>query len=182
MEANTRQPVHRVALVSGGLDLGGSTTFLINFAGELIRRGIPVEVMSLELDNPMAADFQRQNIPVLCLDQRRIIFEDRLDEALRQLTRFRPTVVVSTLGAISFEALRYLPKGIFRIGLGQSDDPQCLQDDAAYYAPWMDLVAMVSQTMEAKSRSFAGIFLPACKLSLLWRANVPGHRSAGKEL
>ena len=30
---------HRVAFVSGGLNLGGATTFLVNLAGELIRRG-----------------------------------------------------------------------------------------------------------------------------------------------
>jgi glycosyltransferase involved in cell wall biosynthesis len=150
MESNVRQPAHRIALISGGLALGGSTTFLINFAGELIRRGLPAEVFSFEKENPMAADFQKQNIPVLGLDQRRLIFEDRLGEVLRQLARFRPTVVVSTLGAISFEVLRYSPGGIFRIGLGQSDDPN-VYGMMRQYAPWMDLVAMVSQTMKQKA-------------------------------
>jgi glycosyltransferase involved in cell wall biosynthesis len=152
MEPNVCQPVHRIALVSGGLALGGSTTFLINFAGELLRRGVPVEVMSFEKENPMIADFQSQNIPVLCLDQRRMIFEDRLNEVLRQLARFRPTVVVSTLGAVSFEVLRYLPSDIFRIGMGQSDDP-LVYDMMRHYAPWMNLVAMVSQTMKQKAEA-----------------------------
>jgi glycosyltransferase involved in cell wall biosynthesis len=149
MESNARQPPHRIALISGGLALGGSTTFLINFAGELVRRGVAVEVFSFEKENPMTADFQKQNIPVLCLDQRRMIFEDRLNEVLRQLVRFRPTMVVSTLGGVSFEVLRYLPPGIFRIGMGQSDDP-LVYDMMRHYAPWMDLVAMVSQTMKQK--------------------------------
>ncbi len=152
MESNARQPVHRLALISGGLALGGSTTFLINFAGELVRRGVAVEVFSFEKENPMTADFQNQNIPVLCLDQRRMIFEDRLNEVLRQLARFRPTVVVSTLGAVSFEVLRYLPPGIFRIGMGQSDDP-LVYDMMRHYAPWMNLVAMVSQTMKQKAEA-----------------------------
>jgi glycosyltransferase involved in cell wall biosynthesis len=152
MEPNACQPVHRIALVSGGVALGGSTTFLINFAGELLRRGVAVEVMSFEKENPMTADFQNQNIPVLCLDQRRMIFEDRLNEVLRQLTRFRPTVVVSTLGAVSFEVLRYLPSGIFRIGMGQSHDP-LVYDMMRHYAPWMNLVAMVSQTMKQKAEA-----------------------------
>jgi glycosyltransferase involved in cell wall biosynthesis len=152
MEPNVCQPVHRIALVSGGLALGGSTTFLINFAGELLRRGVAVEVMSFEKENPMTADFQNQNIPVLCLDQRRMIFEDRLNEMLRQLARFRPTVLVSTLGAVSFEVLRYLPSDIFRIGMGQSDDP-LVYDMMRHYAPWMDLVAMVSQTMKQKAEA-----------------------------
>jgi glycosyltransferase involved in cell wall biosynthesis len=150
MESNPRQPTPRIALISGGLALGGSTTFLINFAGELVRRGVAVEVFSFEKENPMTADFQNQNIPVLCLDQRRMIFEDRLNEVLRQLAHFRPTVVVSTLGAVSFEVLRYLPSDIFRIGMGQSDDP-LVYDMMRHYAPWMNLVAMVSQTMTQKA-------------------------------
>src|ERR1039457_137920 len=104
-EVSRRSPV-RVALVSGGLNLGGSTTFLCNLGGELIRRGIPVEVMSLERENPMAADFQRQNIPVRCLDDRREIFEDRIQKVLQRLREFKPTVVAATLDAASFEVLR----------------------------------------------------------------------------
>ncbi|MEI8290498.1 MAG: glycosyltransferase family 4 protein [Verrucomicrobiota bacterium] len=144
--------VPRVALVSGGVPFGGSTTFLVNLAGELIRRGIPVEVFSLEKENPLAADFAKQNIPLLCLDQRRMIFEDRLQKVLQQLARFQPTVVVSTLGAVSFEGLRYLPEGIYRIGMGQSDDP-LVYDMMRHYAPWMDLLAVVSQTMKQKAEA-----------------------------
>jgi glycosyltransferase involved in cell wall biosynthesis len=150
MEPNGRHSPHRIALVSGGVPQGGSTTFLINFAGELVRRRIPVEVMSFERDNPLASDFQKQNIPVLCLDHRRAIFEDRLEINLHKLARFQPTVVVSTLGSISFEALRYLPPGVFRIGMGQSDDP-IVYDMMRHYAPWMDLAAMVSETMKLKA-------------------------------
>jgi glycosyltransferase involved in cell wall biosynthesis len=148
----SRRPPVRVALVSGGLNLGGSTTFLCNLGGELIRRGIPVEVMSFERENPMAADFQKQNIPVTGMDRRRMIFEDRLKIILQNLARFRPTMVVSTLGAVSFEVLRYLPTGIFRVGMGQSDDP-VVYDMMRHYAPWMDLVAMVSKTMAQKAEA-----------------------------
>jgi glycosyltransferase involved in cell wall biosynthesis len=150
MESTASQSHHRIALVSGGLDLGGSTTFLINFAGELVRRGVPVEVMSFERDNPLSADFARQNVPVLCLDQRRMIFEDRLNIILQNLARFQPTVVISTLGAISFEVLRYLPRGIFRVGMGQSHDPN-VYDMMRHYAPWMDLAAMVSRAMKEEA-------------------------------
>jgi colanic acid/amylovoran biosynthesis glycosyltransferase len=147
MEMSASHSPHRVALVSGGLNLGGSTTFLINFASELIRRGIPAEVMSFERENPLTSDFERQNIPVLCLNQRRIIFEDRLEIILQNLSRFQPTVVVSTLGATSFEVLRYLPRGVFRVAMGQSHDPQ-VYEALRRYAPWMDLLAMVSKTMK----------------------------------
>jgi len=150
MENPAGQSHHRIALVSGGLGLGGSTTFLINFAGELIRRGIPSEVLCFERENPLAADFQRLNIPMLCLDQRRMIFEDRLEIILKKLAEFQPTAVVSTLGATSFEVLRYLPKGIFRVCMAQSDDPN-VYNSMRHYAPWMDLAAMVSQTMKQKA-------------------------------
>ena len=150
-EVSRHLPV-RVALVSGGLNLGGSTTFLCNLGGELIRRGIPVEVMGFERENPMAADFQKQNIPVRCFDDRREIFEDRMRIVLENLARFGPTVVAATLDATSFEVLRYLPKGIFRIGMGQSDDP-VVYDMMRHYAPWMDLTAMVSKTMARKAEA-----------------------------
>ena len=150
-EVSRHLPV-RVALVSGGLNLGGSTTFLCNLGGELIRRGIPVEVMGFERENPMAADFQKQNIPVRCFDDRREIFEDRMRIVLENLARFGPTVVAATLDATSFEVLRYLPKGIFRIGMGQSDDP-VVYDMMRHYAPWMDLAAMVSKTMARKAEA-----------------------------
>jgi glycosyltransferase involved in cell wall biosynthesis len=142
----------RVALVTGGLALGGSTTFLINFAGELVRRGIPVAVMSFELDNPMAADFQTQNIPVRCFGGRRVIYEDRMLAVLENLARFGPTVAVATLAPPSFEVLRYLPGGVFRIGMGQSDDPT-VYDMMRHYAPCLDLTAMVSQAMKQQAEA-----------------------------
>ena len=152
MQTDSNSSPARIALVTGGVPAGGSTTFLINFAGELVRRGIPVEVLSLEWENPMAVDFKKLNIPILCLDQRRIIFEDRLKIILQNLARFQPTVVVSTLGAISFEALRYLPAGIFRVGMGQSDDPN-VYAMMGRYAPWLDLVAMVSPAMKQSAEA-----------------------------
>src|SRR5579859_3307147 len=91
----------RIALVSGGIKLGGSTTFLINFAGELVKRGVPVEIISFERENPLSGDFERLGVRVHSLDDRRVIFEDRLKMVLQELARFRPTVIVSTLGATS---------------------------------------------------------------------------------
>jgi glycosyltransferase involved in cell wall biosynthesis len=140
----------RVALITGGLNLGGSTTFLVNLAGEFVRRDIPAEVFSFEKDQPLAADFQAQNIPVFWLDDRRMIFEDRLKQILRRLAEFQPTVVVATLGATSFEVLRYAPAGVFRVGMGQSHDPN-VYAMMRLYVPWLDLAAMVSKTMKQKA-------------------------------
>lgn len=145
-------PSLRIALVSGGVPMGGATTFLVNFAGELIQRGVPVKVFSFEKENPLSADFQKQNIDLLCLDQKRMIFEDRLQTIMRALSRFQPTVVVTTLGAVSFEVLRYLPGGVLRIGMGQSDDP-LVYAMMGHYAAWMDLVVMVSQAMKQRAEA-----------------------------
>ena len=150
MEPNASQPPQRIALISGGLALGGVTTFLINLAGELVRRGIAVEVFSFEKVNPLATDFQAQNIPILCLDEQRMIFEDRLETVLRRLREFKPTVVIANLGAASFEVLRYLPAGIFRIGVIHSDEAS-QYDMIRHYPPYMDLTAVVSQTMKHRA-------------------------------
>src|SRR2546425_916038 len=109
-------PGLRMALVSGGLKLGGSTTFLCNLAGELLRRGIPARVFSFERENPLASDFERLNIPVSCQDDRRVIFEDRLRAILLELRSFKPAVVLGCLSATSFEVLRYMPPGVLRFG------------------------------------------------------------------
>jgi len=103
----------------------------------------------------MASDFERQRIPVHCEDDRRTIFEDRLASVLRRLADFQPTVVVANLSAGSFEALRYVPTGVFRIGTVQSDDTKwyaMLQ----HYAGHLDLVAAVSETIQARVQTLPG--------------------------
>jgi len=137
----------RVGLVTGGLVLGGATTFLCNFGGELVRRGLPAQVLSFAKENPLAADFKRLNVPVFWQDDRRVIFEDRMRAVLQELRRFRPTAVVSCLGAISFEVLRYLPAGVFRAGMVQSHDPG-VYAGLRPYAAQLDLMVGVSQVIE----------------------------------
>jgi glycosyltransferase involved in cell wall biosynthesis len=150
---------HRIALITGVLDLGGTTTFLCNFAGELVRRNIPAQVFSFEQDNPLAGDFSRLNVPVFATDQRRLIYEDRLELILRELARFKPTAVIANLSATSFEVLRYAPAGIFRIGTAQSHDPGAYQT-VRCYAPHVDLMAAVSKTIQetlVAMPEFAGV-------------------------
>ncbi len=137
----------RVALVTSGLFLGGTTTFLCNFGGELRRRGIAVEIFSFEHPNPLASDFSRLNIPVLLQDERELIFEDRLAVILRELRRFQPNIVLANLSAPSFEVLRYMPKGVFRVGTAQSDDPN-VYAKVRCYAGALDLIGAVSRTIE----------------------------------
>jgi glycosyltransferase involved in cell wall biosynthesis len=146
------------------MDLGGTTTFMCNFAGELIRRDIPAAVFSLSQDHPLISDFQRQQIPVHCEDERRDIFEDRLISLLGRLSNFLPTVVVANLSASSFEVLRYMPRGVVRVGTVQSADAGWYAMLRIYHAH-LDLVAAVSETIQADVRAmpeFATV--PVCYL------------------
>jgi glycosyltransferase involved in cell wall biosynthesis len=142
----------RWAFVSGNLDLGGTTTFMCNLAGELIRRNQPAFVLSFEHHNPLAQDFQRLNIPVFATDERRMIFEDCARAILEQLAQFKPTVVIANLSATSFEILRYLPKGVLRVGTAQAHAPR-IYEAARYYPPHVDCMAAVSRTIVQTLRS-----------------------------
>ena len=139
----------RIALVTGVLKAGGATTFLCNFAGELRRRNIPVMVQSFENDNPHARDFERLGVNVQTHNHRRLIFEDRLIAIYKELARFRPTVVIANLGAMSFEVLRYLPDGVVRVGVAHGDQDGIYQM-LGRYAPWLDIAAAVSKTIQSK--------------------------------
>ncbi len=136
---------HRIALISS-LGLGGATTFLSNLGGELARRKIPVLVVSPEIENPLASDFQAADVPVMLQNQHRMIFEDRLEAMLRKLAEFRPTAVVACLGAATYEVLRYVPLGVRRVAVIQADYPM-FYDVVKPYAGCMDDVVGVSATI-----------------------------------
>ena len=139
--------IPRVAFVTGGLPLGGSSTFLCNLAGELVRRKISVEILSFDNDNPLAMDFARLQVPVFCV--RSGIFEDKLKNILWRLEKFQPTVVLANLSAVSFEVFRYLPPGIFRVGIIHSDDSKVYRM-VGHYSGHMDLAAVVSKAIQEK--------------------------------
>jgi glycosyltransferase involved in cell wall biosynthesis len=153
VQALSSSVVPRLALVTGGLNLGGSTTFLCNLGGELVRRGVPAEVISFEANNPLAADFKRLGIPVFSQDDRHAIFEDRMRAILNELKRFSPTAVVSCLGETSFEVLRYVPTGVFRVGVIQSHDPGPY-NRLWPYARYLDMAAGVSRLIVRTLESF----------------------------
>ena len=146
MSSCRSEKAHRVAIVTGVLDLGGTTTFLCNLGGELLRRGVPTAVFSFKQDNPLAEDFDRQHIPVFTTDNRRHIYEDCLVRHLQALARFQPTVIVASLAADAFEVLRYAPPGIFRIGMAQSHDPGVYRTIRCY-ASQVDAMGAVSQAI-----------------------------------
>lgn len=139
-------PTHRFAFVTSLLDVGGSTTWLCDLAGELRQRGFPVHVFCLKKNHPLADEYRQREIPVTLQDDRRLIYEERLLATLQAVRDFRPSVVVGWTGTPAFEVLRYLPPGIARIGVLHSDyGPGYLAMKP--YEPLMEAIAVLSQRM-----------------------------------
>jgi glycosyltransferase involved in cell wall biosynthesis len=151
--------IPKFAFVTAGLGFGGSTTFLCNIGEELNRRNCPTVVISLDHFDAFNQDFKRRGVRVITLDDRSWIFEDRIAQTVRLLGEFNPTCVVGCLGSSSYEALRYVPIGITRVGLIQADH-KIFYDAIAPYAGCMDRVAGVSQEIQSRCANdsrFAGL-------------------------
>jgi glycosyltransferase involved in cell wall biosynthesis len=159
----------RIAFVSG-LGFGGATTFLCNLAGELVRRGVPVLVVSPETENAFASDFQAAGIEVV-LQEDRLIFEDRLHAMLRTLAKFRPTAVVGCVGAASYEVLRYVPSGTRRIAVIQTDH-RINYDTAIHYAGCLDDIVGISTKITGRLANMEE-FRAVTKLCLLHGVPMP---------
>ena len=139
----------RPVFVTGGLELGGSTTFLLNIARGLKKKKTPFLICSLESHHPMRKDFAEFDDHIEVLDDKKQIFEDRIRSLLQKLNEFQPTHVIGTLGASSLEVFRYLPPGVGRIGMIQSDDPGPYHT-LRFYAQHIGAVAGVSRRIIAK--------------------------------
>ncbi|MGD0351477.1 MAG: glycosyltransferase family 4 protein [Verrucomicrobiota bacterium] len=162
--------LHRIALISA-VKFGGATTFICNLAGELVRRNVPVMVVSPEKENAFASDFQAAGVKVVLHDDRRMIFEDRMDAMLKTLAEFRPTVVIGCLGESSYEILRYVPKNVYRMAVIQADH-KIFYDAAIPYAGFMDAIVGVS-TRIAERLEQMDAFCKVSKLCLLHGVSMP---------
>jgi len=160
----------RIAFISS-LGFGGSTTFVCNLAGELMRRNVPVLVVSPEKENDFATDFQIARVNVVLHDQRQMIFEDRMQAMLKALAEFRPTVVISCLGATSYEVLRYLPAGVNRMALIHTDAPM-FYDAVSPYTGCMDAVVGISTRITEQLAAMSG-FVNVAKFCLLHGVKIP---------
>jgi glycosyltransferase involved in cell wall biosynthesis len=107
----------KIALVTGGLQFGGTTTFLLNLIAGLRARGVACAVFSFSRANPFAAEFESLGAPVCAMDESRAIFEDRLAELYQRIAQFNPGAIIANIGADAYEMLRYVPAGVARIGI-----------------------------------------------------------------
>src|SRR6185437_8294171 len=107
---------------TGGLLLGGSTTFLLNLGRAFADRGLALPVVCIGGPNQMAADFSQAEIDVTGWPDPKLLFEDRLGLVYREIAAKQPQAVLSCLGGDSFEMTRMAPPNAIRMGIIQSDD------------------------------------------------------------
>jgi len=97
----------------------------------------------------MRKDFVEFDDHIEVLDDKKQIFEDRIRVLLQKLHEFQPTHVIGALGPSSLEVFRYLPPGVGRVGVIQSDDPGPYHT-LRFYAQHIGAVAGVSRRIIAK--------------------------------
>jgi glycosyltransferase involved in cell wall biosynthesis len=133
----------KIAFVTGGLQFGGSTIFLLNLATGLKTLGIASAAFSFNRANPFAADFDASEIPAFTVDETSLIIEDRMAALYRKLAEFKPATVIANIGKEAYEMFRYLPKGVKRIGMihDLAMEPQRL---LAVYEDVLDGVVVVN--------------------------------------
>jgi len=152
----------RVALVSGGLAFGGTTTFDLFLGGGLQKLGVPAKVFSFSSHHPMRADFDDLVIPVHLEDERRLIYEDRLAGIYGAVRAFAPHAVFAVLGSESFELLRYLPKDVLKVGMLHDDHPGTYNLVRRYSTACDHLVTIAANIADRVQRELPG--LPCTRL------------------
>jgi glycosyltransferase involved in cell wall biosynthesis len=134
----------RIAFVTYELVHGGSLTFLINISREFQRRKVAHCIISLHPRHPLERDFTAAGVNTLRPKTPPRSYEDGIAFGLEQLRAFNPTHIIGCLGPQSLEILRYVPQGVCRLGIVQTDD-QPVYNMLANYAPFLDATIGVSE-------------------------------------
>lgn len=142
-------PEATMLLVTGGLPLGGSTTFLANLAHGLPPLGWKVVVASCETNQEMKPDLLASGAKLEEPDGPLELHEDRMDWLKSICLRHHPSALVANLGSEGFELLRWVPRGHLRIGMAHADHP-FVEARLAAYAPWMDVAVGVSSKIATR--------------------------------
>jgi len=133
----------RIAFITYELVHGGSLTFLINISREFQRRKVAHRIISLDPRHPLERDFTAAGVDTLRPSSAPRSYEDGIAYGLQQLRAFNPTHIIGCLGPQSLEILRYVPEGVSRLGIVQTDDPLVYRI-LANYAPVLDAAVGVS--------------------------------------
>ena len=133
----------RVAFISGGLPLGGTTTYMLYLVAALRDLGCESKIFSFTQEHPLEKQFLAESIEAYLCDDRRHIYEDRVRQVYTEVKSFAPDVVVAILGADAFEFLRYIPKNVARIGV-MHDRTGHPERFAPRYGQEMDQMVVVS--------------------------------------
>lgn len=107
----------KIAIATGGLRFGGSTSFVLQLACGFRALDVPCAVFSFTYNNPFADEFAAAGIPVHVADEDRVIFEDRLTTLYKKIVEFNPTAIIANIGGDAYEMLRYMPTGVRRVGV-----------------------------------------------------------------
>jgi glycosyltransferase involved in cell wall biosynthesis len=138
---STRKP--RIAFLTYEIARGGSLTFLLNIGREFKRRDIDYCIIRLDPHDLLEADFAAAGVATIRPGAPFRFIEDGTRFGLEKLQEFRPTHIIGCLGPQSLEILRYVPKGVSRLGMLQTDDFPVYAMLAAY-ASVLDAVVSVS--------------------------------------
>lgn len=134
----------RIAFLVYELGLGGSTTFLLNLCTELRKRQIEHLVCGLNSHHLLKDDFDAAGVNNWCPTADPVTFEAGVPIVLAKLREFNPTHILGCLGPQSLEILRYVPSGIARFGVAQTDDSPTYAVLVSY-ADFLDATVGVSQ-------------------------------------
>ena len=142
-----------LALVTDYLVAGGVSSFVRNLGSGLCQLGIQKKLPVIVLE---ATDVSEVNsmpdcdVRALDIAMRRNIREDRLAAAHGMLSRLQPSGVIAALGMWSFEMLRYIPMGVARIAMIQSDDA-LVYCALLPYRPYLDYLVCVSPEISRRA-------------------------------
>jgi glycosyltransferase involved in cell wall biosynthesis len=146
------------ALVTDFLVAGGVSTFIRNLGLGLREIGVQEELPVIILertDSSEASAMPDCEVHALDYSMPRAIREDRLAAAHRILGGLQPAGVIAALGMWSFETLRYIPPGVARIAMVQSDDPLVYRT-LRPYRPYLDHLVGVSPQITRRAVSEFG--------------------------
>jgi glycosyltransferase involved in cell wall biosynthesis len=133
-----------LVFISETMPLGGTSTFVLNICSGLSEsetwRATAATMRSL---GDVGRQVQEAGFSFIQPDQRAVIHEERAEHLFEQIAPLRPSAVVACLSAGAFDFLRYVPEGVVRIGMIQSDETT-VYELVERYLPWLDVVVGVS--------------------------------------